>query len=79
MPTILDYHTHLDKRTMFNTLSIFPIIVLNETLKWLKDIDGVEVMQKINRQKADMIYAEIDHNSMFVGTAEKDSHLNMKV
>lgn len=64
---------------MFNTLSIFPIIVLNETLKWLKDIDGVEVMQKINRQKADMIYAEIDHNSMFVGTAEKDSHLNMKV
>lgn len=53
--------------------------MLNETLKWLKDIDGVEVMQKINRQKADMIYAEIDHNSMFVGTAEKDSHLNMKV
>lgn len=79
IPTMLDYRTHLDKGSMFNTPPVFPILVMNETLKWLKSIGGVEAMQWINKQKADMLYAEIDRNTMFVGTAEKDSRSNMNV
>lgn len=79
IPTMLDYRTHLDGGSMFNTPPVFPILVMNETLKWLKGIGGVEAMQKINQQKADMLYAEIDRNSMFVGTAIKEDRSNMNV
>lgn len=79
IPTMLDYRTQLDGGSMFNTPPVFPILVMNETLKWLKGIGGVEAMQKINQQKADMLYAEIDRNSMFVGTAIKENRSNMNV
>ena len=69
LPTMLDYRTHVDKESMFNTPPVFSIFVMNETLKWLKGIGGVEVMQKINEKKAATLYAEIDRNSLFVGTA----------
>ena len=79
IPTMLDYRTHVYGGSMFNTPPVFPILVMNETLKWLKGIGGVEAMQKINQQKADMLYAEIDRNSMFVGTAAKEDRSNMNV
>ena len=79
IPTMLDYRTHVYGGSMLNTPSVFPILVMNETLKWLKGIGGVEAMQKINQQKADMLYAEIDRNSMFVGTAAKEDRSNMNV
>ena len=65
---------------MFNTPPVFPILVMNETLKWLKGLGGVEAIQKINQQKAEMLYAEIDRNSMFVGTvADKADRSMMNV
>ena len=79
IPTMLDYRTHVDGGSMFNTPPVFPILVMNETLKWLKGIGGVEAMQKINQQKADMLYAEIERNTMFVGTAVKEDRSNMNV
>lgn len=79
IPTMLDYRTHIDGGSMFNTPPVISILVMNETLKWLKSIGGVEAIQKINQQKADMLYAEIDRNSMFVGTAVKEDRSNMNV
>lgn len=80
IPTMLDYRTHIDGGSMFNTPPVFPILVMNETLKWLKGLGGVEAILKINQQKADMLYAEIDRNSMFVGTvADKADRSNMNV
>ncbi len=80
IPTMLDYRTHVDGESMFNTPPVFPILVMNETLKWLKGIGGVEAIQKINQKKAEMLYAEIDRNSMFVGTvADKADRSNMNV
>ena len=69
LPTMLDYRTHVDKESMFNTPPVFSIFVMNETLKWLKSIGGVAAMQKINEKKAATLYAEIDRNPLFVGTA----------
>ena len=79
LPTMLDYRTHVDKESMFNTPPVFSIFVMNETLKWLKGIGGVEVMQKINEKKAATLYAEIDRNSLFVGTAAVEDRSLMNV
>ena len=79
LPTMLNYQTHIDKLSMFNTPPVFAIFVMNETLKWLKSIGGVEEMYKINKAKADLLYGEIDRNSMFIGTAAKEDRSLMNV
>ena len=79
IPTMLDYRTHIEKESMFNTPPVFSIFVMNETLKWLKGIGGVDAIQKANQEKADILYNEIDRNSMFVGTAAKKDRSLMNV
>ena len=79
IPTMLDYRTHIDGGSMFNTPPVFPIFVMNETLKWLKGIGGVEAINKINVHKAGILYDEIDRNPLFVGTAAKEDRAIMNV
>ncbi|MBO8481948.1 phosphoserine transaminase [Muribaculum sp. An289] len=79
LPTMLDYRTHIDGQSMFNTPPVFSIFVMTETLKWLKGIGGVEAIHKINMKKAEMLYNEIDRNSMFMGTADKEDRSIMNV
>ena len=79
IPTMLNYQTHIDGGSMFNTPPVFSIFVMNETLKWLKGIGGVEAIHKINVKKAQMLYDEIDRNSMFVGTAAKEDRSIMNL
>ena len=79
IPTMLDYRTHLDKGSMFNTPPVFSIFVMNETLKWLKGMGGIDAIHAIDVKKADTLYAEIDRNSLFVGTADKEDRSIMNV
>ena len=79
IPTMLDYRTHVDKLSMFNTPPVFNIFVMNETLKWIKSIGGVEAIYEINKKKAQILYDEIDRNSMFIGTAVKEDRSLMNV
>ena len=79
IPTMLDYNTHISKDSMFNTPPVFPIYVSMLTLQWLKDLGGVEVIEKINQAKADLLYGEIDRNPLFEGTAAKEDRSNMNV
>ena len=79
IPTMLNYQTHIDGGSMFNTPPVFPIYVMYETLNWLKGIGGVEAIHKINRQKAGMLYAEIDRNPLFRGTAAVEDRSDMNV
>ncbi len=79
IPTMLDYNTHIDKGSMFNTPPCLPIYACMETLRWLKKLGGVKVMQKMNQEKADMLYNEIERNKLFVGSAEKDSRSLMNI
>ena len=79
IPTMLDYRTHIDGGSMFNTPPVFPIFVMTETLKWLKGIGGVEAIHKINVEKAQLLYDEIDRNALFVGTAAKEDRSIMNV
>ncbi|MDA0682780.1 MAG: 3-phosphoserine/phosphohydroxythreonine transaminase, partial [Bacteroidetes bacterium] len=79
IPTMLDYNTHINNESMFNTPPVFPIYVSMLTLQWLKNLGGVTIMEKINQQKADLLYNEIDRNPLFVGTAAKEDRSNMNV
>ena len=79
LPAMLDYRNHIEKLSMYNTPPVFSIFMMNETLKWLKSIGGVPAIQKINRQKADLLYSEIDRNPLFVGTAAKEDRSLMNV
>ena len=81
--TMVDYRTHISdsekNRSMFNTPPVFSIFVMHETLKWLKEQGGVEVIYKLNKEKAGLLYDEIDRNKLFVGTAAKEDRSIMNV
>ena len=79
IPTMLDYRTHIDGKSMFNTPPVFSIFVMNETLKWVKEKGGLEAIRKINEEKAAMLYDEIDRNPYFTGTAAKEDRSIMNV
>ncbi len=79
IPTMLDYKTHISKKSMFNTPPVFPIYVSMLTLQWLKDLGGVSAIEKINEVKAALLYNEIDRNPLFEGTANKQDRSNMNV
>ena len=79
LPAMLDLRNHIDKGSMYNTPPVFSIFVMNETLKWVKSIGGVEAIYEINQIKAQTLYDEIDRNSLFVGTAQKEDRSIMNV
>ena len=79
IPTMLNLQTHIDGASMFNTPPVFAIFVMNETLRWLKEQGGVEAIQKVNKAKAELLYGEIDRNSMFRGTAAVEDRSLMNV
>ena len=55
IPTMLDYNTHINKGSMFNTPPVFPIYVSMLTLQWLKNLGGVEAIEKVNQEKSGLI------------------------
>mgnify|MGYP001281838308 CR=1 FL=1 len=79
IPTMLNYNTHISKGSMFNTPPVFPIYVSMLTLQWLKNNGGVDWVESINQQKADLLYNEIDRNPLFEGTANNEDRSNMNI
>lgn len=79
MLSMLDYRIHIKSKSMYNTPPVFSIYVTMLTLRWLKKNGGVEWIEKINQKKAETMYAEIDRNSLFVGTTVKEDRSNMNV
>lgn len=79
IPTMLDYKTHVDKASTFNTPPAVAIFASLQTLKWYKQMGGIEKMHQTNNEKADLLYKEIDRNKLFKGTAEKEDRSIMNV
>lgn len=79
IPTILDYRTHIKKESMFNTPPVFPIYAALQTLKYYKELGGIKALEKINIEKASMLYDEIDRNKLFKGTAAVEDRSIMNV
>ncbi|MCF8217746.1 MAG: 3-phosphoserine/phosphohydroxythreonine transaminase [Bacteroidales bacterium] len=72
IPTMLDYRTHIKKGSMFNTPPVVPVYSALQTLKWLQQNGGVEAMQKVNIEKANLLYDEIQRNKLFKPTVAKE-------
>ena len=68
IPTILDYKVQVTNGSMFNTPATLPVFACLQTLKWLKELGGVEAIEKINIQKAGLLYDELERNRLFVPT-----------
>lgn len=68
LPTMIDYRTHIDKGSMFNTPPVVPIFTCLQTLRWIKAQGGVAEMERRAHQRAQLLYGEIDRNSLFRGT-----------
>ena len=79
IPTMIDYRTHVDKGSMFNTPPVVPIFCALQTLKWIKAQGGVKEMERRAIERADLLYAEIDRNKMFRGTAVKEDRSLMNI
>ena len=79
IPTMLNYQTHIDKDSMFNTPPVLPIFAALQTLKWYKEQGGVKVLQKKNQEKAAVLYDELDRNKLFRGTAVPEDRSLMNV
>lgn len=79
MPTMLDYRTHIEKGSMFNTPPVVPIYSALETLRWLKKNGGVEAMDRLAKERAEILYAEIDRNKLFKGTVAPEDRSLMNI
>ena len=66
IPTMLNYKTHVEKGSMFNTPPVVPIYAALQTLRWIKAQGGVEEMQRRAKVRAEMLYAEIVRNKLFL-------------
>ena len=79
IPTMLKYSTHVDKGSMFNTPPVFNIFAVRETLKWVKSMGGVEAMEKLAKDRADLLYGAIDESKMFTCPVAKEDRSRMNI
>ena len=79
LPTMVDYRTHVDKGSMFNTPPVVPIYSLLETVRWVKAQGGVKEMERRAIERADILYGEIDRNKLFRGTVAEEDRSRMNI
>ena len=79
IPTMMDYKTHIDKDSMFNTPPVMAIYAVNRSLKWLSENGGVECMANKNKIKAMKLYDEIERNSLFISPIIEEDRSLMNV
>ncbi len=79
IPTMLKYKTHMDKDSMFNTPPCINVFAIRETLKWVKEKGGVDAMDKLAQERADLLYKAIDESPMFKGTVAKEDRSRMNI
>lgn len=80
IPTMLNYQTHVDGGSMFNTPPVLPIYSALQTLRWIKKEGGVVEMQRRAKERADLLYGEIDRNKLFratIANPEDRSYMNI--
>lgn len=79
IPTIMDYRNHINEGSMLNTPPVFAVYVCMLTLRWLKAQGGIAAIEKLNDEKAALLYKEIDDNELFTGTVNKEDRSKMNV
>jgi phosphoserine aminotransferase len=77
IPTMLNYQTHIEHQSSYNTPPVFPIYVSLLTLRWIQQEGGLIKMEKRNFEKADLFYKALDENPLFIGTAHQEDRSQM--
>lgn len=77
IPNYLNFQTHIDKASAFNTWPVLAVYGMMLNLQWLKNLGGVPEITKRNQAKAELLYGEIDRNSLFNGTADREDRSEM--
>ncbi len=77
IPTIMDYRNHIKEHSMLNTPPVFAVYVCMLTLQWLKQLGGIDAIEKMNNEKAELLYNAIDTSSIFLPTAVKEDRSKM--
>lgn len=65
IPSMMDYQLHIAKKSVYNTAPVFPIYVSMLTLKWIETQGGIDNLERLNNEKATLLYTEIDRNPLF--------------
>ncbi len=79
IPTMMDYRNHISEGSMLNTPPVFAVYVCLLTLRWLKSMGGIAPVEKLNNEKATLLYNAIDESEQFIGTAAKEDRSKMNV
>ncbi len=79
LPTMLQYSVQVENKSLYNTPPVFAIYVMRLVLAWIVKQGGLAAVEKINRRKAEKLYAEIDRTGFYRGHAQKDSRSRMNV
>lgn len=79
LPTMINYQTHVDKGSMFNTPPVVPIYSLLETMRWVKAQGGVEEMNRRALERGKIVYDEVDRNMLFHGTVKEEDRSVMNI
>ncbi len=78
-PTMLKYKTHADNNSLYNTPPCFNIYICGLVFEWLKDLGGLDVMKKMNEEKAAILYNFLDESNLFKGTVRKEDRSLMNI
>ncbi len=79
LPSMMDYQLHIKNESMFNTPSTFSVYVNMLVLEWIEAEGGLAAMEKRNKEKANLLYSEIDRNALVVGYTAKEDRSLMNV
>lgn len=79
IPSMLDYQVHISKDSIYNTPAVYAVYVTLLTLRWLKNLGGVSAIEKLNREKTNLLYDEIDKNPAFEGLVNPEDRSQMNV
>jgi phosphoserine aminotransferase len=77
IPTMMDYRNHIEEGSMLNTPPVFAVYVCLLTLRWLKSVGGIAAVEKLNKEKATLLYNAIDNSNLFKGTVVPEDRSTM--
>ena len=78
-PTMMQFKTHADNRSMYNTPNCYCIYICGKVFKWLKSMGGLEAMKERNEKKASILYNFLDESELFKGTVRREDRSLMNV
>ncbi len=70
VPTMLDYKTHSDNESLYNTPPCYAIYVAGLVFEWILELGGLKAMEKINLEKSGLLYDYLDNSRMFSSTVK---------